>query len=181
MAIDLLKIGCTGEELVNKINEIIAAVNELAPITSYDSLSNKPTINGVELSGAKTTASLDIAYTGLSDYATQEARLATKANVATAKEEAISEAASNEENNMLHKVIQNTGMYFIVAGNADGKNNVFSTDVLFKPNSTYVYVDGVLLERGVDYVETDTDTVTLTKAPKEGSVVQITGVQYVKS
>lgn len=52
---------------------LVAAINELvdsggyAPATSYISLSDKPQINGVTLSGNKTTANLNVSYNDLTN------------------------------------------------------------------------------------------------------------------
>ena len=56
--IENLQIGCTGAQLVAKINEIISALNGVEQTTDYEALTNKPSINGVTLLGNKTTGNL---------------------------------------------------------------------------------------------------------------------------
>ncbi len=79
--IDLLAIGCTGQELVDKINELVAAVNGITPATSYRDLTEKPTLNGVELVGDATTGSLKVRIADAADYDTYEQAWATKTYV----------------------------------------------------------------------------------------------------
>lgn len=93
--IDLLAIGCTGQELVDKINEIIAAVNGVTPATSYRDLTEKPTLNGVELVGDATTASLKVRIVDTADYDTYEQAWATKTYVDNADTKTIEAAEAS--------------------------------------------------------------------------------------
>ena len=49
--IDLISVGLSGQELVDKVNEVIAAINDMANVSSFSQLSGKPTINGVTVNG----------------------------------------------------------------------------------------------------------------------------------
>ena len=84
--IEQISLGLTAGELIEKINEIIAALNEIQPATSYEDLEDKPSINGVTLSGNKVTSQLQLALSGATDYYTLLNTLATKtyADAATA-------------------------------------------------------------------------------------------------
>lgn len=93
--IDLLAIGCTGQELVDKINEIIAAVNGITPATSYNQLADKPTLNGITLEGAATTASLKVRISDTADYSTYEQAWATKTYVDDADSKTIEAAEAS--------------------------------------------------------------------------------------
>ena len=78
--IPLLYPGCTAQEILDTINALIAAVNGGAGQTvSYNDLTDKPTINGVEVIGALTTPDLKIKITEAQDYATFEEAFASKA------------------------------------------------------------------------------------------------------
>jgi len=101
--IQTIELGITSAQLVAKINEIIAAVNAIQPTTSYEDLENKPSINGVTLSGNKSTAQLLVALSGATDYAALLATLATKlyadgasAAAVTAAETAVASALSGK-------------------------------------------------------------------------------------
>lgn len=76
--IENIILGATAGELVDKINELIAAVNAIQPATSYNDLEDKPSVNGVTLSGNKTTSQLGVTIAGASDFDTFEAAWATK-------------------------------------------------------------------------------------------------------
>lgn len=93
--IDLLAIGCTGQELVDKINEIIAAVNGITPATSYRDLADKPTLNGITLEGAATTASLKVRISDTADYEAYEQAWATKTYVDDADSKTIEAAEAS--------------------------------------------------------------------------------------
>ncbi|MBR4536213.1 MAG: hypothetical protein IKO62_06095 [Bacteroidales bacterium] len=82
--IENLQIGCTGAQLVAKINEIISALNGVEQTTDYEALTNKPSINGVTLLGNKTTGNLMFELADAGDYSTLIATLATKAELTAA-------------------------------------------------------------------------------------------------
>lgn len=106
--ISLLSIGCTGQELVDKINEIIAAINGMSNVTSYNDLTNKPIINGVELKGTKTTFSLNIAVADAVDFSTSITEvLATKEEVEDAQESATEAATAAVEQQIAGKMDKN--------------------------------------------------------------------------
>lgn len=86
--------GCTGAELIAKINEIIAVVNGMSNVTSYNDLTDKPSINGVSLVGDKLTGELQIAMDDLTDYDTQMASIATKAEVTAVETRATAAATA---------------------------------------------------------------------------------------
>lgn len=87
-----ISLGITSAELVAKINEIIAAINGITPTTDYNDLDNKPSINGVTLSGNKTTGQLEVKTADTTDYSTIIAALATKTYVDTADTAAVAAA-----------------------------------------------------------------------------------------
>lgn len=97
--IENLQIGCTGAQLVAKINEIISALNGVEQTTDYEALTNKPSINGVTLLGNKTTGNLLFELADAGDYSTLIATLATKAELTAAETNIIdlaSEAVKSE-------------------------------------------------------------------------------------
>lgn len=77
----MLQIGCTARDIIDAVNALIAAHNdgESGNMVSYNDLADKPSINGVELSGNKNTSALLIALAGCVDYNTLMDTLATKA------------------------------------------------------------------------------------------------------
>ena len=103
-AISLLSIGCTGQELVNKINEIIAAINTGVGTISYNDLTNKPAINGVTLTGAKVTSDLGIAMADTTDYTTLMATLGTKAEITAAQTAATNAATAAVQTQIASKL-----------------------------------------------------------------------------
>lgn len=97
--LELLKTGCTGGEVIDTINAIIARLNDGAGITiSYNDLTDKPTVNGVELKGALNTAGLLIAMADCTDYTALLATLATRAyaDAAETRATAAAQAAVQE-------------------------------------------------------------------------------------
>lgn len=93
-SIELLDTGCSGIQVIDKINEIIAALNNVEQTTDYESLSNKPSINGVTLLGNKTTGNLLFALADASDYAALIATLATKAELTAAQLDTVNLASA---------------------------------------------------------------------------------------
>lgn len=94
ISIENLQIGCTGAQLVAKINEIISALNGVEQTTDYEVLTNKPSINGVTLLGNKTTGNLLFALADACDYATLIATLATKAELTAAQSDTVNLASA---------------------------------------------------------------------------------------
>ena len=64
ISIEELRLGATVAEFVDKINEIIAALNNYRPVTNYEDLEGKPTLNGVTLTGALVTGDLLLNLSG---------------------------------------------------------------------------------------------------------------------
>ncbi|MBO4654640.1 MAG: hypothetical protein J5644_03760 [Bacteroidales bacterium] len=130
-SIELLDSGCTGIQLINKINEIIAALNNVEQTTDYNQLTNRPSINGVTLSGNKTTNALLLALADATDYATVMAALATKTEVNAVISDATS-AATAAANALL-------------AGKVDANPANVKEATLFNENAfIYIYTDNGL-------------------------------------
>lgn len=117
--------GCTGEELISKINEIIAVVNGMQNVTSYRQLTDKPSINGVTLVGNKTTAQMQISMAGLSDYSSQMETIATKTEVQNAQTAATTAATAAVQEQ--------------IAGKMD-KDPSSTSEVNLMPSDGYVYI-----------------------------------------
>lgn len=123
--------GCTGEELISKINEIIAVINAMNNVTSYSQLTDKPSINGVTLVGNKTTAQMQISMAGLSDYSSQMSSIATKTEVQNAQAAATTAATAAVQEQ--------------IAGKMD-KDPSSTNEVNLMPSDGYVYItttDGI--------------------------------------
>lgn len=109
--IPLLQTGCTGQEVIDTINALVAAHNEgQAPVSvSYEDLSHKPKLNGVEISGDMTTKSAKIKILDAEDYDTYEEAWATKAYADQAKSEAVAEAQAAVEEALDSKLDKDLG------------------------------------------------------------------------
>ena len=91
--IPLLQNGCSGQDIIDTVNAIIASINSGGGLSiSYNDLTDKPTINGVEIAGALTTTLLRIAMSDTEGYAALLQTLATKAYANAVKTEALSAA-----------------------------------------------------------------------------------------
>ena len=92
--IELLQVGCTAQQIIDTINALIAAHNsgESGGVVSYNDLTDKPTINGVEISGDMTTTSAKIKTSETEDYGTIQETYATKSYADSAKTEALEAA-----------------------------------------------------------------------------------------
>ncbi len=109
--IEQITLGISAADIVDKINEIIACLNTIQPVTSYEDLEDKPSVNGVTLTGNKTTPQLNIRIDEASDYSSQLEILATKnyvddvetATIAAA-EAAVSEALADKMDSDLSKL-----------------------------------------------------------------------------
>lgn len=108
--IQLLQVGCTFADIIDTVNAIIAVLNNGSGISvSYEELEHKPTINGVELSGALNTGDLLLALSGCTDYNTLMARLATKAYADAAKTAAVAAAQAAAQAELNNKMDKNLG------------------------------------------------------------------------
>lgn len=108
--IPLLQNGCTAADIIDTINAIIARLtSENGVSISYDDLTNKPRINGVELTGDQNTADLRIAMNGTTDYDSLMETLATKAYADEAKSEAVAAAEAVAENALDSKLDKDLG------------------------------------------------------------------------
>lgn len=96
--IDLINIGVTGAELVDKINEIIATLNALENVTDYNQLQNRPSINGVILTGDVNTAELDILMSETIDYQNNMNNIPTRNEVVNMVNTALNTANQNAQN-----------------------------------------------------------------------------------
>ncbi len=167
---NLIEIGCTGQELVDKINELVAAFNGLTNVTSYNDLTDKPSVNGVTLSGALETKDLGIEMTDLDDYAEVMDTLATTGDVDDAKKDAVAEAVASVKASLAAKLDTNPSNLSEVTNTSDDAY-------------VYIYVDGAakkvtlgtLVKNVGNYVDTKS---TLDKVvTKDGSLIALKGSQ----
>ncbi len=107
--IQLIRLGISGEELVDKINEIISAINGMEHVTDYNQLINKPTINGVTLDGDVGLQRLNIRMEDMADYNSTIGSLATKAELSTTVNGAIATAQATAENLVAGKMDADLG------------------------------------------------------------------------
>ena len=94
--IELLQIGCTAQMILDTINALVAAHNDGAntAVVSYNDLTDKPVINGVTLSGSKTTQDLKIKVSEAIDFNTFEAAFASKGYVDAADASTLAAASA---------------------------------------------------------------------------------------
>lgn len=106
---ELLRIGCTGEELVNAVNEIISSINEYARPTSYLELSDRPKINGADLTEESTTQSLNIKVSETEDYSVLGETFVSKAEISNFETDIVSEVTSVVNTALENKMDKNMG------------------------------------------------------------------------
>lgn len=86
MSVELIEQNTTWAEIRQRLNELIAAVNLIEQTGSYGTLTGKPSINDVELSGNVTTEDLGlITDTDLSGAVTDAVSAAISDEVSTLK------------------------------------------------------------------------------------------------
>ena len=108
--IPLLQNGCSGADIIDTVNAIIARLNDgSGQRISYNDLDNLPVVNGVELKGTLSTADLLIAISGCSDYQSVMATLATKTELASMKTEAVTAAESAAQQALDSKLDKDLG------------------------------------------------------------------------
>lgn len=91
--IPLLYPGCTGQQILDTINALIAAITGgSGQSISYNDLTDKPTINGVEVIGALTTLGLKVKISETQDFDRYNETLATKDYVDAMETEAVDTA-----------------------------------------------------------------------------------------
>ncbi len=81
--IDLISVGLSGQELVDKVNEVIAAINDMANVSSFSQLSGKPTINGVTVNGNLSLTDLGMTMEHIPGYDDLTAAMLTSDGVET--------------------------------------------------------------------------------------------------
>lgn len=106
---ELLRIGCTGEELVNAVNEIISSINEYARPTSYLELSDRPKINGADLTEESTTQSLNIKVSETEDYSVLGETFVSKAEISNFETDIVREVTSVVNTALENKMDKNMG------------------------------------------------------------------------
>lgn len=106
---ELLRIGCTGEELVNAVNEIISSINEYARPTSYLELSDRPKINGADLTEESTTQSLNIKVSETEDYSVLGETFVSKAEISNFETDIVNEVTSVVNTALENKMDKNMG------------------------------------------------------------------------
>lgn len=109
--IPLLQTGATAGQIIDTINALIAAHNEgQNPVSvSYEDLSHKPTLNGVEISGDMTTQSARIKIAETEDYTVFVATNATKAYADETKNDAIAAARESVQADLDNKLDKDLG------------------------------------------------------------------------
>ncbi len=109
--IPLLQTGATAGQIIDTINALIAAHNEgQNPVSvSYEDLTHKPTLNGVEISGDMTTQSARIKIAETEDYTVFEATNATKEYADEAKDDAIAAARESVQADLDNKLDKDLG------------------------------------------------------------------------
>lgn len=109
--IPLLQTGATGGQIIDAINALIAAHNEGQSLVSvsYEDLTHKPKLNGVEISGNMTTQSAKIKITETEDYDVFEATNATKDYADEAKDGAIAAAQESVQAELDNKLDKDLG------------------------------------------------------------------------
>jgi len=105
-----LQVGCTFADIIDTVNAILAVLNDGSGISvSYEDLEHKPTINGVELSGALTTGDLLLALSACTGYEALIDTLATKAYADAAKTAAVAAAQTAAQTALDSKMDKNLG------------------------------------------------------------------------
>ena len=61
----------------------------------------------------------------------------------------------------------------VLSGLIDGSNQLFPTSLAFVPNSTQVYLNGLMLDGPDDYLETGDQAITMTDPPIVGDKLVI--------
>lgn len=109
--IPLLQTGATAGQIIDTINALIAAHNEgQNPVSvSYEDLTHKPTLNGVEISGDMTTQSARIKIAETEDYTVFVATNATKEYADEAKDDAIAAARESVQADLDNKLDKDLG------------------------------------------------------------------------
>lgn len=109
--IPLLQTGATAGQIIDAINALIAAHNEgQNPVSvSYEDLTHKPKLNGVEISGDMTTQSARIKIAETEDYTVFVATNATKAYADEAKNDAIAAARESVQADLDNKLNKDLG------------------------------------------------------------------------
>lgn len=185
ISIENLQIGCTGAQLVAKINEIISALNGVEQTTDYEALTNKPSINGVTLSGNKTTGNLLFALADASDYATLFATFVTKAELNTAQTNTVNLASTAVQALLSSKIdvsavnvsessmLDEDAFVYVIATEGLRKVKVKTLENYFilKTASTSSVKDAIRqMYSKIEYIVEDEYTISLKELPYEETI-----------
>ena len=119
--IPLLSTGCTAQDILNTINALIAAISDGAGQTiSYNDLTDKPTLNGVEIVGSQDTEDLKIKIAETADFSTYNEAWATKTYVNAVKTDAVAAAQTAANAALADKLDKNLSNLEAVNHMGDG-------------------------------------------------------------
>lgn len=167
---ELLTLGCSAVDLIDKINELVAAYNALHNVTSYRDLTDKPTINGIEVVGNMTTNNLKMGISDCIDFSEIIASLATKSDLANAKTEVIGLATASTQEIVSQKLDSNPSSFNEVTMTSD--------DAFI-----YIYGDGEVKKLRLGNLSKNISlSIDSRKAidqviAKDGSILQLSGSQ----
>lgn len=174
--IPLLYPGCTAQEILDTINALIAAITGGAGQSiSYNDLTDKPTLNGVEINGPLNTADLKIKITETEDYNEFNDTIATKSYVDGIQNEAVAAAESAAQTALAGKLDKDLGNIEAV--------NAFSNETLI-PIVTESGTKKTTLADIANYTQLRTfamQSVADTAISRERRVLDITGEQNGKN
>lgn len=119
--IPLLHTGCTAQDILDTINALIAAVaGGTGQSISYNDLTDKPTLNGVEINGDQTTENLKIKIAETADIDTYNEAWAMKTYVDAVRDEAIAEAQNAAQAELAGKLDKDLSNLEVVTHMGDG-------------------------------------------------------------
>lgn len=119
--IPLLYPGCTAQDILDTINALIAAITGGAGQSiSYNDLSDKPTLNGVEINGDQTTDNLKIKIAETADFGTYNEAWASKAYVDAVEAAAVAAAQNATNAALANKLDKNLSNLDAVTHMGDG-------------------------------------------------------------
>lgn len=172
--IDLISVGLSGQELVDKVNEVIAAINDMANVSSFSQLSGKPTINGVTVNGNLSLTDLGMTMEHIPGYDDLTAAMLTSDDVETITLDAVDAAETAVASDLDGKMDKDIRSYTQLLNNLNGSELL----AVVKEGVAYKMTLKTLMQLAYSYYKSCDGTDTLQVITSDDSPAFINNNSY---
>lgn len=170
----MISIGLSGQELVDKLNEVIAAVNDMRNVESYGDMSDKPQINGVTVNGSLSFADLGMTMEHIPGYEDLTAEMLTSEDVETITLDAVTAAEQAVGVDLAGKMDKDIRPYDQLLNNINGSELI----AVVKEGVAYKMTLKTLMQIAYSYYKSQDGTDTLQVITSDDSPAFINNNSY---